>query len=936
MFYLMILRPQLCDELLGKLVEWYAIINSSEQGMTHAQLVMIGKTVRISLLNLYAQPHMSPYSAVLEAELDKIGGLEWEAWQERRNKQERQEQRERKHKERSKQRPGESGGAKRRPRENDDNDEEENQSRMLEENAKRVKLDVSDEAASAAAAAAAAAKEAAIQVEIQAAQLAAGTETDVELEEQLKTTLPESAFVMQPMDALTPIARDALFIDALKRVVDAGSVVGKFIARNRLQTLGASSSQAPPGSIDLGDATEFGAQAALPNGISTNAGIMEDSMLMLVRLICNCYIMSKDIADSGGVGDAAAGPGLSAKWAEVHACAEAVLKSIVEAPRERYGLGILLLYEIWMAVVISDPQSSCLPGKQDGNGPEPCPALALYMRWSDSIFDAIIQCGMETTLSQKAAATAAAAAAAAESASAAVASGLAGAAPQQVPSLPQQQQQPDRLILNFVLDAPHISPMAIKKLEACLKHADTAMLGYATLEKAMELRPPIVKAGMDLLLTYSGHRERATRIGCIRAVKKYYTTSAYTSMIEKWAQMMLKVSIDNAVATSKSVEAEAERVLQQPVEPIEPGMSKEQTQAANERAIEARKAEVLQVHKKGDQEIEASLVAHAELLLALCTRNMDLYVDVLNAYASAPPPVQSVLRRVVTPLVKSVAASPAKIVPALTKFPSGAESLVLRTLFILSAEGSQVPASELVQGVTEMCDARGLDARFIVFIANGLSKDEALKRLGSVLMLLNGRETQWPLVSEFYARLTTPYASNPSLLSPMELLLALHKIASEEGTVPMNKIFEGLAVYSNMRRPDGTPVFSTQVFVAALKIMLDEPVVSPLMLHTAEIYHRKRGGPAGTVVSLLQKLIERNVWEMPAPVFESFVRCFFAMQPGSLGLIKHIPSDALKAMVAVLPAFEPLVRNYVSGMNESFREKFSWLVVSDAKEAPKE
>ncbi|KAJ2897005.1 hypothetical protein GGI21_004986, partial [Coemansia aciculifera] len=167
-FYLMILRPQLCDELLGKLVEWYAIINSSEQGMTHAQLVMIGKTVRISLLHLYAHPNMSQYSDLLETELDKIGGLEWETWRERKAKQDKKEQREREIRERSKHRTGEMVGTKRRPRENDDNDEEENQSRMLEENAKRVKLDEVGDAA-ALAAAAAAAKEA----EIQAVQLAA-------------------------------------------------------------------------------------------------------------------------------------------------------------------------------------------------------------------------------------------------------------------------------------------------------------------------------------------------------------------------------------------------------------------------------------------------------------------------------------------------------------------------------------------------------------------------------------------------------------------------------------------------------------------------------------------------------------------------------------------------------------------------------------------
>ncbi|KAJ2384189.1 hypothetical protein H4S02_004934, partial [Coemansia sp. RSA 2611] len=855
MFYLMTLRPQLCGEFLGKLMEWYAIINSSEQGMSNAQLLMISKTVRISLLHLYAQPHMSEFAELLENKLDKVGGKEWSTWLDRKQRQDQRElkeQRERERQERQlRQRSGESSGQRRRPREDDDNDDEEKQSRMLEENAKRVKLDNVGDGASAATEEAAA-KEAAIQ----AARLAAGTETDGELAEQLKTSLPELTFDIQPLGTLTPEARDALFIDALRRVVAAGSVVQRFVARHRLQALGASN-QPPLAGAGTGNVTESGDVATLPNGISTNAGVLEDSMLMLVRLICSCYVMSKDTGDSGEAVAAEA----STKWAKVHECAEAVLESIVQAPRERYGLGILLLYEIWMAVVILDPELGSSPGGHDSKSGSASSALALYLRWSDRIFDAVIKCGMDTTLSQKAAAVAAAAIAAAESASAAVA-GPNGSVPhQQQPHLmPQQMPQQDRLILNFVLDAPYIPSAAIKKLAVCLTNADTAVLGYATLDKAMELRPPVVEEGMRVLLTNCGHHERTTRIGCIRAVKKYYTTSAHSSTIENWARMMLKAGIDNAVSESTKVTAEAERVLNEPVESLEPGVDPQQERVATERAIEKKKAAVIQVHKKGDVSIETVLVRQAELLLALCTRNMDLYADVLTAYATAPPPVQSVLRRVVTPLVKSVAATPAKILPALAKFASGAESLVLRTIFILSTEGPPVPASELVSTAMEFCDTRGLDARFIVFVAHGLTKDEALKRLGSVLMLLNGREMQWPLLSEFYSRVTTPYAGSSSLLSPMELLLALHKTASE-GVVPMNKVFEGLAVYTDMRKPDGNHVFSTQVIVAALKVLLDEPVISPLMLRTAELYCTRRGGLAGTVTGLMEKLVERQVWD---------------------------------------------------------------------------
>ncbi|KAJ2007095.1 hypothetical protein H4R26_000988 [Coemansia thaxteri] len=1005
MVYLMNLRPQLCSDFLDKLTEWYAIINSSEQAMTHAQLVMIGKTLRISLLQLYTRPHMGEYSEVLENTLDNIGGPEWARWQERQARERKRIEWERA-RERSQatsqqqmpqlpnrhsarwvpaheggeddeegmadqpapgaggeglgippppplpdsadarlevlnrsrasagkgpQRPGGSSGQRRRPREEDENEDEEKQSRMLEENAKRVRLD--EVSSLGAEFSTGSATEAAIQ----AAKLAAGTETDKELEEQLKQTLPESAFVLEPMEDLKPETRDALFSAALTRVVSASSVVSKFIARNRLQALAPSASSGLPfltaaslAAQAKARVTESGTAATLPNGVSTNAGILEDSMLALVRLLCNCFIIAKSAADCGDKGGITTE--LSSKRNELHRFFETIVELITEAPREHYDLGIMLLYELWMAVAITYPEFDGVPAQQspaDGSMDNiGSSVLAMYLHWCDRIFDSVVKSGIGVTLSQKPAPVAA------EATSDAIVPANASTTAAQPPPPPQQQQQPDRLILNFVLDAPYISPAAINKLTECLKHTGTATLGIATLEKAMELRPPVLKAGMELLLTYSAHPERTTRIGCIRAVKKYYTTSNFTPLIEKFARKRLENGIAFAKTKLEGQNEMVEKVMQQPDELPEDTGDKQQLDAAVEKAIEKKKAQVVELHQNGEREIEEYLVVQAELLLALCTRNMELYMDVLSAYAKAPPSLQAVIRRIITPLVKSAINAPANLASVLSKFPSGAETLVLRTLFILTSDNARTPAKELVQAMVEICSARGLDARFIVFVANGLDKEEAVKHIGSVLMLMRGPQAQPRLIFEYFSRLTKSYVGHPSVLSPTELLMALHKLASDENA-PMLELVGGLHICVEMRNADGTFVFPTPVFNTVLKILPEDPVVSPLMLHTALALHRKRGGPAGMVVTLLHSFIERKVWEMSAAVFDAFVFCFHAMQPGSLGLIKHIPSDALKMMTTGRPALELIVREYVSKMNESYRAKFSW-IISDAQEAPQQ
>ncbi|KAJ2482874.1 hypothetical protein IWW56_000715 [Coemansia sp. RSA 2131] len=912
--YLMNLRPQFCEQLLERLINWYVVTNSSEQTMTHLQSVVIGKTLSIALLQLYTRRYMGAYSEVLERALDALNGPEWVRWQEQqaRERERRQRQQARQRSQARRQVPDEDphstrwvpapedgqdelayqpapgadaelgtmasqpssdAAGQKRTAHADDDDDEEKQMLLLEESAKRVKL--GEEAKMKKKSAASAEERRQIAVD-----------TDQEMEAEMQVALQsELPFELPSMDEMTSDARQEHVVEAIRRVISGSECVRKFIEHKRV--------------LHSVDAASGPRLQTLANGLSTNSKVLEDSMVMLVRLVTNCYVMFFEASRTEA---SPAHMDASSQWNEMQECVEGVLQSIVDAPRAQYGLAMILLYELWMSVVVTDPELARTPEKSDSE----YTVLALYLRWCERIFDAIVASSMEMACQQV------------ERAAAETADGAA--------VVPQQQPELDELLLEFIKDVPYLPLALLSKVEACLKSPSTAALGFVTLERAIEQRPPIFSAGLDILLTYSAHPDRATRVGCIRAVKKHYPNGASAQRISKMAGSSFKMGVERATKQSAEMEQKVAAILNQ-VDDVSMSddvpMSDEAVEMRKTEAAEKKKADAFAMRKQGEQVIEAGLVVHMELLLALSTKNMDLLTIVFDAYKDAPLTVQISIRRIITPLVKSMVNTPAKITPVLTQFPVGAETLAQRMIFLLCADATRVPARELVQGVLGMCDKRNLDGNFMVFLVNGMDREEALKRLPSIVGILDGSDGPRMLVRESFARLTTSSLNRPSVLSPTQLLMGLH----DEAVVSTGqKAVEAVGVYEAMAKPDGTRVFSTPVFDTALKLLAEQEHVSPLMLQTADAYYRRRGGPAGTVIKLLQKLIERKVWTMDDDMVQVFVQSFRTMLPGTLALVKTVPHDALKRMVEMDAQLATAVRGYVSKMSDSARKPYRWLL----------
>ncbi|KAJ1935821.1 hypothetical protein FBU59_005262, partial [Linderina macrospora] len=208
----------------------------------------------------------------------------------------------------------------------EEDEDEEQQFRRLEENTKRVKLEADQVAAAAVAAiadiSATAAKGA------KAGKPATG---DVEMDDAVSAALDSGPFVLHKVDDITPEQRDLMVRQAFDRVVDASKRVKALVENMHVQ-----------GGRDV---AEINAPVVLPNGLSTNAGVLEDAMLVLVRLISNFYIMQAEAHQLAGSTQAN-----NVLSQGVRSSVEGVLSFIVESPRAHYRLAQLLLYELWLAV----------------------------------------------------------------------------------------------------------------------------------------------------------------------------------------------------------------------------------------------------------------------------------------------------------------------------------------------------------------------------------------------------------------------------------------------------------------------------------------------------------------------------------------------------------------------------------------------------------
>ncbi|KAJ1547709.1 hypothetical protein HK405_005126, partial [Cladochytrium tenue] len=334
---------------------------------------------------------------------------------------------------------------------------------------------------------------------------------------------------------------------------------------------------------------------------------------------------------------------------------------------------------------------------------------------------------------------------------------------------------------------------------------------------------------------------------------------------------------------------------------------------------------------------ELDVVRHIELYFALCSKKHELLSLLFERFGDLSPSVARAVLAHVNPLMRSMAASPDKLLARLHDFPAPALPLARRVVAVLTEKGA--PSRELVEVVMEEYSKKSLDARFVLPVLTYLDKPKVLSLIPSLLALLDGSPESTAVVESAFLklvedRLTAATVENaegavpaanlrPQVLTPIELLVAIH---NQEGAAWLKKCLEGTAICLAH-----TDVFKQEVFAAAIQQLVDQPRMPALLMKTVLSSLKTFPGLVGFATGVLARLVGKKVWATAPDLWEGFfregfIRCCLTTLPASVPVVASLPRLQLEEMLAAAPVLKKRLVQYTQDMPQAVQARAKTLL----------
>ncbi|KAI8590955.1 Symplekin tight junction protein C terminal-domain-containing protein [Geranomyces variabilis] len=482
----------------------------------------------------------------------------------------------------------------------------------------------------------------------------------------------------------------------------------------------------------------------------------------------------------------------------------------------------------------------------------------------------------------------------------------------------------DKTFTKFLIDVPEVTTEAIETVVR--KHCDSEdrmQLGLFTLQGLINLRPAVRDQCLQMLMDYALSPIKLTRATAIVMCKRFLGENRDVgSRIEQFALECIN-KLRGPPPPPPSLPAEEKEIPSDAIPDVAfpeasvPGAPNGSESTAADVTMDVNGADERENDSKpsaptaNEEWQELDVIRHLELYFALCSKSNDLLIEIFQLYKDLAPGVQSAVRTSIQPLIKALAAQPARLMPLIRAFPDGSDPLILQALIMMTER--ELPSAQLVALVRNVFTEKDLDARFLIPIISGLDRAEVLQYLSKIVLLLDGTEAQRKTVRDAFVRLVdSPSAKNAaasgavtssavvssvkrvlggagSPLAPSELLVALHHM---EDVVGLKRAVEAINVCFSMQ-----DVFKQEVLAVVLQQLVDQPKLPTLFMRTVIQSVNQYSGLVSFVANLLLKLINRKIWTFPK-LWDGFIRCCTIMFPTSIQVLQSLPKaqavDVLK------------------------------------------
>ncbi|KAI3939281.1 hypothetical protein MKW92_051353 [Papaver armeniacum] len=428
----------------------------------------------------------------------------------------------------------------------------------------------------------------------------------------------------------------------------------------------------------------------------------------------------------------------------------------------------------------------------------------------------------------------------------------------------------DKSLSRLFGEVPYLPGPAFKLLESLCspgsseitdketQNGDRVTQGLSAVWSLILQRPPIRDVCLKIALQSAVHQLEEVRMKAIRLVaNKLYPISSIAQQIEDFAnEMLLSVTKRN---TTEGLDTEGPTPEVQKESDVE--------KPSNDQLLS----------KTGVEEVSSdttSLISEAQrcmsLYFALCTKKRSLFRQIFIIYKSIPKAVTEAVHRHIPILVRTIGSSP-EILAIISDPPSGSESLLLQVLHILT-DGT-VPSPDLVYTVKKLYDSKLKDVGILIPVLSSLPKEEVLP-IFPKLVNLPADKFQTAL-----ARMLQGSSHSSPILSPAEVLIAIHGIDPEKDGIALKKVMDACNACFEQRQ-----VFTQQVLAKVLNQLVEQIPLPLLFMRT--VLQAIGAFPAlvDFIMEILSRLVTKQIWKYPK-LWVGFLKCALLTQPQSFGVL---------------------------------------------------
>lgn len=450
----------------------------------------------------------------------------------------------------------------------------------------------------------------------------------------------------------------------------------------------------------------------------------------------------------------------------------------------------------------------------------------------------------------------------------------------------------DQSLARFLVGLPELPEGAIDLLEPLCEDPDRMIVGFLSLRELAEHRPPVRPRALQTLLQLCTHPERKVRVMAITTVRRWVPGSPMSPMVVNYALGVLRrlaVRAHLAVKAEGDGEGDGEGEGEG-----ENGDKENGTEADAKPSLEVDEPEDIgeTIDTKYLGPVDADTVSqHVELAFALSRRDQDLLDAIFSIYPKIPPPIQAKVEELLAPLIKSLGPSK-KLLDILKTFPAGADSLALRVVRTLSAEGS---SGVLVPVIRSLLGERELDPRFVIPVIGELDKGEIEAQIPRIVSLLSAPESRDVV--------RTAFASALQKMTPADLLVTLH--TEKAGLKPT---MDAIGICFSM-----TTVFRSDVLANAMQRIVDLPSPLPVCFVRTVIQAMRTYKSLVPFIAnnVLPKLVAKRIWEMPQ-LWDGFVHLVRLLGQASFGTLLQMPLEQIREVVERQPALKGPLKAFVA------------------------